>query len=170
MIPDTMATTTASLCRILAPLLGYPTPALPAQAGTAAEALRAARSRAAGPLEAFAAFVADAAPGALEELYTRTFDLKPVAYPYVGFQLFGETYRRGEFLVLLQARYRAAGFAVEGELPDHLAVITRFLAEHPDPDLVAEGVIPALEKMLPPLMDNPYRLVLQGLLLVMQGK
>jgi nitrate reductase delta subunit len=91
-----------------------------------------------------------------------------VCYPYIGYQLFGETYKRGEFLALLNARYREAGFVVEGELPDHLSVILRYLSRTWDAALVQEGVVPALTKMLDQLPENPYRHLLRAVLAVLQ--
>ena len=38
----------------------------------------------------------------LQELYTRTFDLNPVCALEVGYHLFGENYKRGEFLANLR--------------------------------------------------------------------
>lgn len=36
-----------------------------------------------------------------EELATRTLDLSPAAAPYIGFQVWGESYQRGEFMAKL---------------------------------------------------------------------
>lgn len=154
----------------LAQLIEYPTPNLPEQVRACAAVLRSGGSRAAKHVESFADFVDSTPPGTLEEIYTHTFDLKPVCYPYVGFQLFGDNYKRGEFLVLLKDHYRAAGFEPEGELPDHLAVILRYLAMTEDGALITEGVIPALDRMLPALKDNPYQDVLRAILVTVRGK
>ncbi|HSE32303.1 MAG TPA: hypothetical protein VLA93_12100, partial [Pyrinomonadaceae bacterium] len=37
----------------------------------------------------------------LQELYTRTFDLNPACALEIGYHLFGENYKRGEFLANL---------------------------------------------------------------------
>ena len=79
----------------------------------------------------------------LEELYTATFDLKPVCYPYIGYQLFGDTYKRGRISGAPQrALSGEPDSPCSGELPDHLGVILRYLARTPDADLVAEGLVP----------------------------
>ncbi len=93
--------------------------------------------------------------GHLEELYTGFFDLNPVCHPYVGYHLFGESYKRSLFLLGLKERYRSCGFQADpSELPDRLSTILRFLAHTPDPalgeELVREGLLPALERMAPP--------------------
>ena len=111
----------------------------------------------------------------MQEIYTRTFDLQPACFPYAGYHLFGEDYRRGLFMAGLKRQYLSHGFSAGKELPDHLAVILRFLAEtsrdKENEELIHEGMIPALEKMLATGLregDNPYREVLQALLLTLQ--
>ncbi len=160
--------TTTAVYERLAVLLDYPTPDLPAQVRECAAALRAQHSRATRPLAHFRDFVEQSEPGGLEELYTATFDLKPVCYPYIGYQLFGDTYKRGEFLARLNARYRESGFVVQGELPDHLAVVLEYLARTWDADLVTEGVIPSLERMVEQLAGNPYRDLVRAILATVQ--
>jgi nitrate reductase molybdenum cofactor assembly chaperone NarJ/NarW len=161
-------TTQIAVYDLLAGVIGYPTPLLAEQVGECAARLAALRSRGARAMSRFHGFVVRTPIPALEELYTTTFDLKPVCYPYVGYQLFGDTYKRGEFLAHLNARYREAGFTVSGELPDHLGVILRYLARTPDGDLVAEGLVPTLKRMIDQLDGNPYRDALRAVLDVVQ--
>ncbi|MEW6581851.1 MAG: molecular chaperone TorD family protein [Actinomycetota bacterium] len=95
--------------------------------------------------------------GRLQEMYTGAFDLDTLSdldatvYPYVGHHLFGESYKRSAFLTELAGRFRAEGFEVERELPDHLVVILRYIVARPDGELAAEltvdAVIPARERM-----------------------
>ncbi len=161
--------TTDTLYGLLAHTLEYPTPALRDQVLACEGMLKGQHRRAAHHMARFRAFVEQTAPERLEELYTATFDLRPVCYPYIGYQLFGESYKRGEFMALLSSRYRQAGFETSGELPDCLSVILRYLAQTPDADLVTEGVVPALERMVEQLQGNPYRELLQAILAVLQG-
>jgi nitrate reductase delta subunit len=163
------------LYRLFADILEYPTPDLVRQAKACADLLPAVNPEAAALLDRFCAFVEQTPPSRLEELYTSTFDLQVVCYPYVGYQLFGESYKRGAFLARLNEGYRAHGFSAGNELPDHLAVILRFLALGEDGEfgrtLVNEGVIPALDKMAQAFGDNgdnPYSGVIQALLLVLR--
>ncbi|MCC7119081.1 MAG: nitrate reductase molybdenum cofactor assembly chaperone [Anaerolineales bacterium] len=80
-------------------------------------------------LQDFYNYAASLTPGRLEEVYTGTFDLEAACHPYIGYHLFGETYKRSAFLVELKQRYNAEDFAFPAtELPDHLAIILRFLA------------------------------------------
>lgn len=160
--------TTTTVFDLLAGAFDYPSPALPGQVRACADTLAAQRSRAARHLARFQAFVEQSDLSRLEELYTVTFDLKPVCYPYIGYQLFGDTYKRGEFLAHLTARCRDSGIAVQGELSDHLGMILRYLARTWDADLVREGVLPALERMIEQLNDNPYRDLLRAMQAVLQ--
>jgi nitrate reductase delta subunit len=83
-----------------------------------------------------------------EELYTRTFDLNPPVAPYIGFQTWGENYHRGTFLAMMNREVQQAGIETEGELPDHLIPVLRYLgkAAQPIPELV-EVLDPALQRM-----------------------
>src|SRR3972149_5384978 len=57
----------------------------------------------------------------LEESFTRTFDLNPVCCLEVGWQLYGEDYNRGSFMVEMRQRIRSHGITETLELPDHLS-------------------------------------------------
>ena len=162
------AQTVDTVLELLAPLVEYPTADLVDQARACAVAVRPHHARAARHIACFAEFAGRTAPGTLEELYTATFDLRPACYPYIGYQLFGETYKRGEFLAHLHARYRDADFALARELPDHLGAILRYLARTADADLVCEAAVPALEKMTDQLKDNPYRDPVLAILAILQ--
>ena len=103
--------------------------------------------------------------GEWEELHTRTLDLSPQFVPYVGHIVFGESYRRGAFMADLNREMAELGIDLEGELPDHLAPILRYLEKAPEPngELVevlpeaVNGMIKELKKADP---KNPYRHVL----------
>ncbi len=104
---------------------------------------------------------------AWEELYTRTFDLDPLTAPYIGFHRWGESYARGDFMAKLNARYRELNLPTEGELPDHLIPIFRYLAvaETPLPELLE--VLPAGLKAMHTALakadaDNPYLPLLEA--------
>jgi nitrate reductase delta subunit len=80
------------------------------------------------------------------------------------------------FMVKLKERYRFYDFSPGNELPDHLAVMLRFLARleegEESGELVRACIIPSLEKMIRGFGDreNAYRLVMEALLAVMQEK
>lgn len=104
----------------------------------------------------------------LEELYTRTFDINPVCCLEVGWQLFGEEYERGSFLVKMRKMLREANLAESTELPDHLVHVLALLGQldrDGADELAASAVLPALKKMLDGLAgkDNPYENVLKAI-------
>ncbi len=98
----------------------------------------------------------------MEELYTRTFDVQAIAYLDVGYVLFGEDYKRGHFLVKMQALQREYDNDCGTELPDHLPNILTLLPKMADQqeveELVGKLVLPAIDKMTQGFKEseNPY--------------
>lgn len=148
-----------NIFNLLAESFRYPTPGL-------AEALRLGLEQLpAGPvkksLETFLKPLQKLPPGEWEELYTRTLDLNPLATPYVGFQIYGESYQRGNFMALLNREMRQHQIELGGELPDHLMPVLRYLGavSEPIPELV-EALPPAVRRMQAVLQKaepgNPY--------------
>jgi nitrate reductase delta subunit len=153
------------LCGALSDLLLYPGEH-PAASARRAAAL-AGRGPAADALARFARATAVQSLDALQELYTDTFDLRPTCAPYLGAQLLGdESPLRGPLLSKLAEVYAAEGWRPREELPDHVAEALGFLAAaRPGPvadDLVRDGLLPALDRMIAALAQgpNPYRDVL----------
>jgi len=105
----------------------------------------------------------------LQEVYTRTFDLNPTCALEIGFHLFGENYKRGEFLANLRETETPFELGQEHQLPDYLPVLLRLLTKLEDEELrtslIADCMIPAIDKMLVALKDpeNPYRSLLEAL-------
>lgn len=153
-----------------AAVLSYPAAGLDARVRALANDLSAGSPAAAACLERVATFLATSRLGVVQEVFTSTFDLQPSCCPYVGYQLFGESYKRAAFLVKLQSEYRQRGFVPGVELADHVAVILEFLSRLEDEglarDLMAECLAPAVAKMHASLgaAGNPYGDVLQALL------
>ncbi len=163
-----------------ADLCGYPTSEMAGQAGECLQLLQDACPEAAPALDAFCLGLESRPLIKMEELYTATFDMQPVCYPYIGYQLFGESYKRGAFMARLNEAYQDLGYSAGHELPDHLSVVLRFLGLDADErrsdfcrTLLAEGLIPALVKMLQafgPESENPYFGLLSALHLVLIHK
>ena len=109
-------------------LLAFPRPPAFAADLDAAEALlRDAVPEAAACLAAFRAEAGALGADALEDLYSRTFDLAPRCVPYLSVHLFGaESFKRAPLMTGLDDAYRRAGLDRGGELPDHLAVVLAF--------------------------------------------
>lgn len=86
-----------------------------------------------------------------EELFTRTFDINGPCSLDIGYVIFGEDYKRGEFLVGLKDLYRRINYTIGTELADHLPYVLKALTLMPDGeeknDLAEKVLIPAIEKM-----------------------
>jgi nitrate reductase delta subunit len=81
------------------------------------------------PLSGFREFIARNGLAAIQEEFVSTFDLTPECAPYVGYHLFGDNHKKGEYMIRVKGIYREHGFnAPENELPDHLSVLFGFLA------------------------------------------
>lgn len=111
----------------------------------------------------FYAEIAHVSLEGMQELYTTTFDLNPVATLEVGWHLWGEHYERGRFLADLRDLQARLGIDDRGELPDHLTVLLPILAQAPDEEL-RENCVKAIDKILAPLEEhgNPYRHLLRA--------
>ena len=148
-----------SIYALLAQSLVYPYEGLldELQAGAAAFPKGPGRDR----LAAFLKQVGRLTLAQWEELATRTLDLDPAAAPYVGFQIWGESYQRGAFMAKLARAEAELDIDPAGELPDHLVPVLRYLAaaDQPLPEL-AGHLKTALERMIALLGEkergNPY--------------
>jgi nitrate reductase delta subunit len=149
--------------RVLAEAFRYPT------TGHLAALARETEGLPPGPvriqLETFVEQVATLSLGHWEELYTRTLELNPAAPPYIGYVTWGENYARGRFLAALNHAMREQAIDLDGELPDHLVPVLRYLDRASRPIAELRDVLePALRSIHGALNkadpDNPY----QGLL------
>lgn len=112
--------------------LAYPGPELGGVLAGLRESLEAAGDSFAHKLDKFIQLRAAAEPQRLEELYTRAFDMAPIAVPYLSVYLFGaENPKRGQFMAGLMEAYAKAGHDCECELPDHLALVLRYAPKAP---------------------------------------
>lgn len=136
---------------LFADILDYPAPGLARKAEECAALIGSVQPQAAKLLKNFRDFAEENPLGKLQEVYSGFFDLNSICHPYVGYQLFGENYKRSVFLVGLKKSYRAEGFeASPDEIPDRLSVVLRYAAESKSDDvddLLTKGLLPALERM-----------------------
>jgi nitrate reductase molybdenum cofactor assembly chaperone NarJ/NarW len=142
----------ATVLGLFADILDYPAPGLAGKAAECAALIGAAQPEAAAMLDCFRGFAEETPLGKMQEFYSGFFDLNSICHPYVGYQLFGENYKRSSFLVGLKKAYRAEGFEADTtDIPDRLSIVLRFVAhskggEEID-ELLSRGVLPALERM-----------------------
>ncbi len=159
---------------LLAELLEYPRGGVVAVAERCRTLLARRSPEASAEVETFEAFVAGIDERELEELYARTFDLNPPAALDLGYQLFGESYKRGIFLVKMQRAVLDHGIDPGSELCDHLPLVLRLVARLRDDEdprsLVDEVVLPTTLKILKTFAEeNPYCALLRAVLAALQG-
>ena len=139
-----------AISELLAPLFRYPDGDYRERAEECLNAVRGESVEAEAALAEFSASTEGLSTEELQELYTRTFDLNPMCTLEVGWQLYGEEYQRGEFLVKMRQQLRDYEIQECGELPDHMTHALALLAKL-EPDEAAEFaggyVLPALDKM-----------------------
>lgn len=160
---------------LFANLVEYPTPFLSDRVDECISLLTPLQREASDHVWGFKTFLSLTSFSRMGEIYANTFDLNGICYPYVGYHLFGDGDHRGMFLAGLKEHYQASDFSAGNELPDHLGVMLRFLGYIKDEgereEFIFLSIIPALRKMLEGFRDrsNPYKGVLQALLLMLQS-
>lgn len=144
----------------------YPTPDRLAELEAAADDMETASTK-----RQFRAFVNELEGLSLaewEELHTRSLDLGPLFVPYVGWVTWGENYQRGEFMAEMKVALEFEGVPMNGELPDHLDPVLRYLAvaDPPLPSLVEvfPAAVATMSKKLKETDDSsPYLLLLKAI-------
>lgn len=157
------------LCLNFSRLLSYPNTQVKTLAADCDRQLQDVDPQAAVAIRPFINFIEKQELPQIEELYTSAFDLQALSFPYVGYQLCGESQARTMFLMKLQEIYNQQHFSSEGELPDHLSVMLHFIATVSDPEgnleIICDALLPALEKIIQGIenQQHPYRHLLSGL-------
>ncbi len=97
-------------------------------------------------------YVKDVSIEILEESYTGIFEINPTIAPYIGYHIFGESYKRSIFLMELKKRFKEFDFSSGKELVDHISVVLRFFATHINAqltkDLMSDALIPMLDRII----------------------
>ena len=94
----------------------------------------------------------------MEEVFAKTFHVQAICYLDLGYVIFGEDYKRGDFLVNMKREQELAGNECGEELPDNLANVLTLIPKLKDEQLLADLtgriMIPALRKMLKEFEDS----------------
>ena len=141
----------------LAVLFSYPANDYHQHADECLKAFRDTHAEAYAEFRRFHAGIAASSTEEVHELFTRTFDLNPLCTLEIGWQLYGEDYQRGEFLVKMREHLREFGVTESGELPDHLSHALALLPrlEAPEAEEFASAyLLPALDKMRTAWKEN----------------
>lgn len=119
----------ARTLRVAAQLLAYPDATFRDRLPLLREAVTSLDSV---PLTQFLGYVDARTVDALATAYVDTFDLRRRTCLYLTYYSHGDTRKRGMALLRFAHAYRKGGFEiVDGELPDHLAVVCEFAAAEP---------------------------------------
>lgn len=111
----------------------------------------------------------------VEEMFTRTFDMNPACCLEIGWHLFGEDYKRGEFLVLIRQSLAEEKIQESNELPDHLSHCLKLLAKLENEDareFSRAFILPALAKIQLGCKDNeknPYVFLVEALMILLKS-
>ncbi len=73
---------------------------------------------------------------AMQELYTKSFEVQAVTSLEIGYVLYGDDYTRGEVLANLSAEHKAVGNECGQELADHLSNVLRLIPKIKDKELL----------------------------------
>lgn len=160
----------APALKLFASLLDYPRPGIHGLAGDLRHGVIPDGSGAVHPLSIFRGFLERSTLPDVEDAYVRAFDFAPSTCLDVGYHLFGDTSRRGLFLVKLKGCYSREGFDPGRELPDHLPVLLRFLETEPQlqerRELIDDCLVPAIAEIWRGLTASrhPYAPLFEALL------
>jgi len=87
-----------------------------------------------------------------QELFTKTFDVQPICYLDLGYVMFGEDYKRGAFLLSMQAEQLKIDNDCGTDLPDNICNVLTLMSKSTDEkfleDLVWRIFIPCVHKMI----------------------
>ena len=109
-----------------------------------------------------------------QEYYISTFDVQALCFLDVGYVLFGEDYKRGNFLVHMKREQEKAANDCGCEMPDHLPNILTLIPKLEDrefaEELVVSLLIPAIQEMIVKFGSNKnlYRDLLELLAAIME--
>ncbi len=88
----------------------------------------------------------------IEEVFGKTFHIQAICFLDLGYVLFAEDYKRGEFLVKMKDEQRRANNDCGDELADNLPNVLTLMAIMKDEEFLGEFAVrivePSLEKML----------------------
>lgn len=111
----------------------------------------------------------------LQEYYIRTFDVNAACYLDIGYVLFGEESKRGQFLLNMKNEQLKAENDCGTEFADHLPNVLTLLPKIEDKlfreELVVSMLLPALKHMLENFRtdENSYKGLLKLLVLVLES-
>ncbi len=160
---------------ILAEMFSYPSPKMKDKIESWKKIISGYDAEILTKLEPFISHITGKTLAVRQEYFISTFDVQPLCTLDIGYVLFGEDYRRGDFLVNMKKEHIKAGNDCGSELPDHLPNILSLIPRISDADLAEELIyslmIPALHEMIFRFKngDNLYKGLLEILVTIMES-
>lgn len=142
---------------LLAQLVRYPRPGVTEVACRAVDAFGDVDPAMGEAIGVFSADLKGLSFEAIEERYTRTFDMDAACALEAGWHLFGESYDRGLFLVWTRQQMREFGLDEGSDLPDHVGHGLRIVARLDDERATSFArlcLLPALSAIQPGLVKH----------------
>jgi nitrate reductase assembly molybdenum cofactor insertion protein NarJ len=137
---------------LLAPLFEYPEPGFPERVADIKDYLDGRYADAATELGRFAGLLPADDLEAMQELFTRSFDVQAATTLDIGYVLFGDDYKRGILLANLNREHRTANIDTGTELGDYIPNLLRLMAVIEDEEVLhdlAYAILgPALLEMI----------------------
>lgn len=124
--------------RMMAPLFEYPDTKFPARVREILEYLSGRYSEAAAELGRFFELLPSDDLQAMQELYTRSFDVQAATTLDIGYVLFGDDYKRGILLANLNREHRNASIDTGTELADYVPNLLRLMAVIEDEEVLQD--------------------------------
>ena len=124
--------------RMMAPLFEYPDTEFPARVREILEHLSGRYSEAAAELGRFFELLPSDDLQAMQELYTRSFDVQAATTLDIGYVLFGDDYKRGILLANLNREHRNASIDTGTELADYIPNLLRLMAVIEDEEVLQD--------------------------------
>jgi nitrate reductase assembly molybdenum cofactor insertion protein NarJ len=122
--------------QVLAPLFEYPDAGYPGRVADIQEYLSGRYADAAAELDRFAEYLPCDDLQAMQELFTRSFDVQAATTLDIGYVLFGDDYKRGILLANLSREHRNAGIDTGTELADYIPNLLRLMAVIEDEEVL----------------------------------
>jgi len=137
---------------LLAPLFEYPEAGFPERVADIKDYLDGRYADAATELGRFADLLPADDLEAMQELFTRSFDVQAATTLDIGYVLFGDDYKRGILLANLNREHRTANIDTGTELGDYIPNLLRLMAVIEDEEVLhdlAYAILgPALLEMI----------------------
>lgn len=136
----------------LADVFRYPTDKYIEQVNTCGDVLKKSYPKAYKSFTQFLGIINNLDAFEVEELFSMTFHIQAICYLDLGYVLYAEDYKRGEFLVQMKKEQEKVnndtGVELADNLPNALTLIPLIEDEKFREELVVRMYIPAIESML----------------------